>query len=151
MQKLSLAQALEQILKEDPRYDAEAYLFVKEALDYTVKALNKPADGPNKHVTGTELLDGIRAYAIGEYGPMTLRVLTTWGVKRCEDFGDIVFNLVDKGVLGKSTNDHKTDFTDGYDFLEAFAQPFLPASASRTRRTSEDPQYDTQKTVTGGA
>ena len=151
MQKLSLAQALEQILKEDPRYDAEAYLFVKEALDYTVKALNKPADGPNKHVTGTELLDGIRAYALGEYGPMTYRVLTTWGIKRCEDFGDIVFNLVDKGVLGKSTNDRKTDFSDGYDFFEAFARPFRPPSEARATRSSQDPQYDAQKTVSGGS
>jgi uncharacterized repeat protein (TIGR04138 family) len=138
MQKLCIGEALEQILKEDPRYDMEAYVFVKEALDFTVKMLDKPMEGPEKHVSGGDLLEGIRRYAAREYGPMAFRVLTAWGVKRTEDFGEIVFNLVTKGILGKSNNDQKSDFANGYDFHDAFAKPFLPASpAIRDRVRSE--------------
>ena len=150
MQKLCLGEALEQILKEDPRYDMEAYIFVKEALDFTVKMLDKPMEGPEKHVSGLDLLEGIRRYAAREYGPMALRVLNSWGVKRTEDFGEIVFNLVTKGILGKSNNDQKSDFTNGYDFYDAFAKPFLPASSAiRERLRNEDLPLKKQETTLG--
>ena len=128
MQQISFAEALEQILQEDARFDAEAYLFLKDALDHTVKMMGKPAHGPAKHVTGQELLNGIRGYALQEYGPMALRVLNTWGIRRTEDFGELVFNLIGKGIFGKTATDRKEDFANGYDFFEALAKPFLPAS-----------------------
>lgn len=127
MKKVNLTEALEQILREDPRYDVQAYLFLREALDFTIKLLAKPAGGPGRHVTGGELLEGIRQYALQEFGPMARRVLRHWGIRRCEDFGEIVFNLVGKGILGRTEQDRKEDFAGGYDFDEAFCRPFEPS------------------------
>ncbi len=127
MKKISYNEALAQIVREDPRYDEHAYLFIREALDFTIQTLDKPVEGPGRHVSGKELLDGIRRFALREYGPMAGRVLAHWGIHRCEDFGDMVFNLVSKGILGKTENDNKSDFDGGYDFHEAFVAPFLPS------------------------
>ena len=115
---------LEPILKRDPRYTVEAYFFIREALDHTVRQLETP-----RHISGQELLDGIRKYALGEYGPVTQRVLSEWGITECVDFGHIVFNLVNEGLLGKTDEDSLDDFSNGYDFTEAFLQPFRPSES----------------------
>jgi uncharacterized repeat protein (TIGR04138 family) len=126
VKKVNFNEALGHILREDPRYDEHAYYFLREALDFTIKLLAKPAGGAARHVSGGELLEGIRQYALQEYGPMARTVLNRWGIKRCEDFGEIVFHLVQKGILGKTDQDRKEDFAGGYDFDEAFLQPFRP-------------------------
>ena len=109
------------ILAKDTRYRPEAYFFVREALDHTVRQLETP-----RHVSGRELLEGIREYALGEYGPVAKRVLAEWGIHECIDFGHIVFNLVNEGLLGKTDEDSIEDFHGGYDFTEAFLHPFRP-------------------------
>lgn len=109
------------ILEKDVRYKPEAYLFVREALDHTVRQLEKP-----RHVSGQELLSGIREHALSEYGPVAKRVLLEWGIHECIDFGHIVFNLVNEGLLGKTAEDSIEDFHGGYDFTEAFLHPFRP-------------------------
>ena len=138
MQPTDFDEALRKILKKDPRYDAEAYRFVREALDFTIKLLKKPGSGPKRHVSGGELLDGMRQYALQEYGPLARTVLGAWGVRRCEDFGALVFNLVNAGVLGKTDEDRPEDFAGAYDFEQAFRAPFLPAGgpAARSRKVS---------------
>ena len=118
------------ICEADPRYDAAAYYFIREALDYTVKTLNKPPEGAGRHVSGKELLEGARRYALKEYGPMAMTVLGAWGVKRTEDIGEVVFNLVESKRLGKTESDSREDFRGGYDFYEAFRKPFAPASGA---------------------
>ncbi len=133
MKKVGFNEALTQILAEDRRYDEQAYFFLREALDFTIKLLAKPAEGKARHVSGGELLEGIREYALREFGPMTRTVLSRWGIHRCEDFGHIVFNLVEKGVLGKTEEDRLEDFAGGYDFDEAFRQPFRPAKKPAAR------------------
>jgi len=135
MHEEAFLKVIEKIRQKDSRYGPEAYLFVREALDFTSKALNKPAEGAQRHVTGRELLDGTRAYAIQEFGPMALTVLRTWGLNRTEDVGDIVFNLVESGVLGKTNEDRREDFAGIYDFQEAFARPFLPKSRPRVHKS----------------
>jgi uncharacterized repeat protein (TIGR04138 family) len=130
-------EAIAEIYKKDPRYDAATYLFVRDALDFTVKTLERPATGRGKHVSGQELLEGIRKYALREYGPMTLTVFKRWGVTRTEDFGEIVFNLVESGKLGRTEEDKREDFADGYDFFEAFGKPFLPARPPAARQTKK--------------
>lgn len=134
MKKISYTEALAQIVRADPRYDQQAYLFIREALDFTIQKLEKPIEGPGRHVSGAELLNGIRDYAIQEYGPMAFRVLAHWGIHSCEDFGEMVFNLVDKGILGKTENDTRSDFEGGYDFHEAFCAPFRSATNSPSQR-----------------
>jgi uncharacterized repeat protein (TIGR04138 family) len=129
MQKLGFAEAIEKVHQQDPRYAQDAYYFVREALDFSMKLYKKPQHGAAKdrHVTGQELLEGIRQYALQQFGPLALTVLEYWGIRRCEDFGEIVFNMVEIGILGKTERDSRKDFSGGYDFREAFAAPFVPA------------------------
>jgi len=146
MNDTAYTEAIDQIYAKDPRYDRMAYVFVREALDFAVKTLDKPTDGPARHVTARELLEGIRAYALEEFGPMALTVLRAWGVKRTDDFGEIVFNLVEAGKLGKTEEDSKKDFASGYDFHETFAKPFLP-KVSTKRNNGRKPQSSEDKAL----
>lgn len=118
------------IVKSDARYEAGAYHFVRRALDHTLRQMDeRGGESPrenSRHVSGTELLEGIRQYAVDQYGPMTLTLFEQWGVQRSEDFGEIVFNLVDYGVFGKTETDQREDFRGALDFHEAFAKPYLP-------------------------
>ena len=126
MQKTGFTEALDQIVAADPRYDREAYLFLQDALDFTMKSRKKQKADLSRHVTGQELLDGIRTFALKEYGPMVPTVFEAWGISRCEDFGEMVFNLIRVGIFGKTETDTIDDFGNGYDFREAFVKPFLP-------------------------
>ena len=126
MRKITFEEAVAQILKEDPRYAPEAYHFIRETLDFTTRSLKKPSEGPGRHVSAAELLEGIRQYALKEYGPLAMTVLQSWGIRQCADFGQIVFNLVNKEFLGKTDEDSVRDFDRGYDFETAFRAPFEP-------------------------
>ncbi len=128
MQEVNFDEVLEQILAKDARYHREAYLFVREALDYTQKLISKQGQGQLRHVSGQELLDGIRQFALAQFGPMVATVLGEWGVNNCRDFGEIVFNMVEIGLLAKTEKDSRTDFEGGYDFDDAFRKPFLPSN-----------------------
>jgi uncharacterized repeat protein (TIGR04138 family) len=140
MQELTFEEAVEQILAKDTRYHRDAYLFVRDALDHTRKLIGKENAAPrhgsdpeavkrrgqDRHVTGPELLGGIRQQAFGEFGPMAITVFEEWGVRCCRDFGEIVFNLVEIGQFSKTAEDSRADFDGGYDFADAFRKPFLP-------------------------
>ncbi|MDI6704238.1 MAG: hypothetical protein QME40_06180 [bacterium] len=112
---VSFLETIQKITEKDTRYKTEVYTFVMEALDFTVSKLKEP-----RHVTGQELLEGIREYGIKQFGPMTRTVFEYWGVKSTEDFGEIVFNMVDNGLMDKTEHDSKDDFKNGYDFREVF-------------------------------
>ena len=83
-------------------------------------------EGTVRHISGQELLGGMRSHALEEYGPMAMMVLGEWGIRRCEDFGEIVFNMVEHELLAKTDEDSRDDFSGGYDFEDAFRKPFLP-------------------------
>jgi len=129
MQNIDFEEAIERIAGKDARYPRDAYFFVREALGFTQKTAGRTGKSV-RHVTGRELLTGIREYALSQFGPMTLTVLDEWGIRRCEDFGEIVFNMVEDGLLAKTDTDSREDFKDGYDFEEAFRKPFLPVFKS---------------------
>jgi uncharacterized repeat protein (TIGR04138 family) len=131
MHEASFDDKIEVIRTKDPRYQREAYLFVREALDYTQKNIGKDNRGRIRHVTGQELLAGIRDFALAQFGPMALMLLEEWGVRQCRDFGDIVFNMVEADLLAKTEKDSRADFENGYDFYEAFRKPFLPAGKQK--------------------
>jgi uncharacterized repeat protein (TIGR04138 family) len=140
MQDLDFAEIVDLIRKEDARYDKRAYFFVRQGLDHTVKNLKKAdAERAQKspHVSGRELLEGLRAFALDQFGPLAKTVLDSWGVRRCADFGEIVFNLIDYKVFSKTENDRREDFADVYDFDEAFVKPFRPAAKSRSNPSPE--------------
>lgn len=130
MQKIGFAEALDTILATDPRYQREAYIFLRDALDYTTKQQKKARGTTVRHVAGPELLEGVRQYALKEFGPMVVTVFESWGVRSCEDIGHMVFNLIDAGVFGKTEEDSMEDFKAVYDFQEAFVKPFAPEKAS---------------------
>ena len=135
MQDLDFDEVVSLICKEDGRFDRKAYNFVRQGLDFTVKELKKSDSsraGRSLHVSGTELLMGIRAYALDQYGPMARTVLLDWRVTNCSAFGDIVFNLIEYNVFSKTDQDRREDFTEVYTFEEAFDAPFKPKSPRRT-------------------
>lgn len=114
------------VVCNDSRYHLNAYRFIYEALEFTQAALGRdPAseDPVGRHVTGRELLEGVRGYAAQEFGPLAAVVFRSWGVERTEDFGEIVFNLVEAELMGKTDTDTRADFADGYDFDKAFDGP----------------------------
>lgn len=129
MDGINFDEELEKIVAKDPRYTREAYLFVREALDHTQKMIGKaPKDDLPRHVSGQQLLEGSRDFALQQYGPMAATVLNEFGIRRCEDFGELVFNMVENSLLAKTDKDSREDFKGGYDFEEAFRKPFLPKS-----------------------
>ncbi len=127
MQEVSFEEALELVQAKDPRYTRDAYLFVREALDHTQKTIGKDSRGRIRHVTGQELLVGIRDFALVQYGPMAITLLEEWGIHNCADFGEIVFNMIEVGWLAKTDKDSRDDFQGGYEFYDAFRKPYLPS------------------------
>jgi len=134
MQDLDFAEVVDLIRKEDSRYERKAYSFVREGLDQTVRNLRKadPARAQqSQHVSGRELLEGLRAHALDQFGPLAKTVLESWGVRRCADFGEIVFNLIEYRVFSKTESDRREDFAEVFDFDDAFVKPFRPADKHR--------------------
>lgn len=128
MQEINFDEVVEQLVAQDHRFARDAYNFLREALDHTQKQIGRENRGAVRHVTGQELLEGIRQYALQQFGPMTITVLEEWGIKNCRDFGEIVFNMVECGLLAKTDKDTRADFQHGYDFADAFRKPFWPAA-----------------------
>ena len=128
MQEINFDEKVEMILAKDSRYARDAYAFVRESLDFTQKTIGKENRGQVRHITGQELLDGIRQFALNQFGPMAVTVLEEWGVRNSRDFGEIVFNMVEIELLAKTEKDTRDDFNNGYDFTDAFRKPFWPPS-----------------------
>jgi len=114
---------LEEFLGNVTRYSREAYEFVCEALEICI---GSPAKGPVnqliRHSDATELLEAIRHLARKQFGKEAKAVLRGWKAFRTEDFGEIVFEMVDAGLLLKTPEDSKEDFKDGYSFDETFPE-----------------------------
>jgi len=126
------------LLEEARRYPLEAYLFVFEALRYAQDELGMGAEAPteplpddqpdeataDRHVSGRELCEAIRLYALDQYGLMAKLVLNQWGIRGTGDFGEIVFNLIRVGQMRKTPADARVDFDDVFDFDVAFQQGY---------------------------
>jgi uncharacterized repeat protein (TIGR04138 family) len=106
---------VEAVCRRDRRYRADSYEFVMQALTFTQKKFGKPG-----HVTGKDLLEGIRLLALKLYGPMARTVLAHWGISSTEDFGNIVFNMIAVKLLSRTEDDTLDDFKNAYDFETAF-------------------------------
>jgi uncharacterized repeat protein (TIGR04138 family) len=133
------------LLQQDRRYKIDAYAFVFEALNYAHSQLGMGADRPaeteaevepepeegaqrggeaERHLTGQQLCEAIRQYALDQYGYMAQCVLNSWGVKSTSDFGEIVFNLIGIGQMRKTSEDRREDFNDVFDFETGLRQSF---------------------------
>jgi uncharacterized repeat protein (TIGR04138 family) len=139
MQKIGFAEALESIVANNPRYHRDGYIFLRDALDFTTKQQKKIKGVSVRHVTGPELLDGVRQHALKEFGPMVMTVFDSWGIQSCEDVGHMVFNLIGAGVFGKTEEDSIKDFKNVYDFEEAFVRPFAPTKAETAKPPTQLP------------
>jgi uncharacterized repeat protein (TIGR04138 family) len=140
MQKIGFAEALDSIVASDPRYQRDAYVFLRDSLDFTTKQQKKVKGATVRHVTGPELLGGVRQYALKEFGPLVMTVFDNWGIHSCEDIGSMVFNLIGAGIFGKTEEDSIEDFKDVYDFEEAFVKPFAPEKDSAPKTTPPESQ-----------
>ena len=110
---------IKKLKKISKRYEPEAYSFILNALDFTMSKLPK-----RRHINGRELLEGIRRYALDQFGPMAKTVFEYWGISNSLDFGEIVFDLVGAGLLSKQEEDRLEDFKDSYDFDKVFGSQY---------------------------
>ncbi|HPF15059.1 MAG: hypothetical protein H6830_03625 [Planctomycetes bacterium] len=118
---------LHAIWKKDGRFAYEAYQFLYDALDHAVRLSGKDkAEVDQRHVTGQELLEGMRARAMELYGPLAAHVWRSWGIQTTKDWGRIVFLLIDEGMMNRQETDSLEDFADVYDLEQAFVESYQP-------------------------
>ncbi len=117
--------AVKEVCAKDARYSPDAYQYLREVLDFTVKRIME-AEGQPRHVSGEELMLSFRDYTLQEFGPMSHSLLKEWGLKKTLDVGEMVFNLIDVGEFSKEDGDSLNDFKLIYSFKDAFDAPFLP-------------------------
>lgn len=99
------------ITLKDSRYNPDAYEFVMDALFFTQKKFKITG-----HVGAKELLLGIKELILNKYGPLAKTVLNYWGVNTTDDFGEIVFNMINAGLMRRTEKDARQDFNGVYDF-----------------------------------
>ena len=133
------------LLKEDRRYKLDAYVFVFEALNFAHQSLGMGTERTGdteegeeenpkeseRHLTGQQLCEAVRLYALEQYGYMAQCVLESWGIKATGDLGEIVFNLIRIGQMRKTKDDTRADFENVFDFDTGFRESFeikLPES-----------------------
>ncbi|MCX6936229.1 MAG: hypothetical protein NTZ01_08610 [Verrucomicrobia bacterium] len=130
MPNLPLAETVRKIRQYDSRFSPTAYEFIRQCLDHSIQRLGRSGDKKPAHVRGGELLEGFRGLALREFGPMAKTVLNEWGIQNCSHVGEIVFQLVQHGILGQSETDRPDDFQEIWTFTEAFETPFQPKAPS---------------------
>lgn len=123
---------LKAIMERAGGFSPNAYKFIRDGLGHTVGLIHGPdaleappsPEDESRHVTGQQLCLGLRDYAISRYGVLAKTVLNHWGLRTTEDFGKIVFALVEAGLMRKTDEDTLEDFQGVYDFDEEFAETF---------------------------
>ncbi|MFK7960190.1 MAG: Minf_1886 family protein [Phycisphaerales bacterium] len=123
---------LVQIVASGP-YPMEAFNFVRDGLGYTSERVHGSSDGEGseRHVSGQDLCRGLRDYAVDRYGFMAPSVLGHWNIRRTDDFGRIVFSLIENGYMSKTDDDTLEDFCGVFDFGEDFGDEALRRSIGR--------------------
>jgi len=136
--------ALHQLVARDQRYPIEAYFFVRDSLSYAADSMElskqyrhesevyEPAE--EHHLTGQQLCEAIREYALNQFGYMARIVLKNWGIDSTSGFGDIVYNMIEVGLMKKSDQDRRSHFDDVYEFEAAFDKRFEICSSMAQRR-----------------
>lgn len=120
---------LEQVVDENGRYPLEAFEFVRHGLNFTVQQIHGHARTKSEaacHVSGQQLAWGLRNYAVSRYGLLARNVLNHWGIHRTNDFGKIVFTMIESKLMQKTDDDDLRDFDSVFDFDTAFAPPERP-------------------------
>lgn len=138
MDKELFVENIRNICTKDKRYKPDAYFFIHAGFKFASKMFKrKVRKGHERHLTAHQFLEGLRVFALEEFGPMARRVLKEWGLNSTEDIGEVVFNLIEVGNMKKAETDSKEDFINVYNFDEAFVSPFLASSKIKPRRKEE--------------
>ena len=132
MEKPTFEQAVSLLVEADDRYAVDAYCFLRDTVDVASEEARQKNDGEFRHVRGPEILEAFRKLGLARFGPMAKTVFDEWGVRTCEDVGEMVFVLIDAGIFGKSEEDSLEDFKAIYDFEQAFVEPFKPKARRRS-------------------
>jgi uncharacterized repeat protein (TIGR04138 family) len=115
-----LERSIEELSREDRRYPPGAYLLVFEGLELALSRLTH-----RRHVAPRELVEGIRDAAVDQWGLLARTVLESWNVRSTSDLGDLVFNLIRRGLLVAGDEDQRSQFDGLFEFREAFDDAFL--------------------------
>jgi uncharacterized repeat protein (TIGR04138 family) len=136
--------ALHQLVARDRRYPIEAYFFVRDALSYAADSMELSnqyhhesethESAEEHHLTGQQLCEAIREFAVNQFGYMARIVLKNWGIQSTNGFGDIVYNMIEIGLMKKSDQDLKSHFDDVYEFESAFDERFQICNSLAKRR-----------------
>ena len=111
----------------DGRYSPEAFRFLFESLEHALVISGKvKAEGTERHITGQELLIGMREYARHIFGPLAAQTWKSWGIEGSLDWGRIVFMLVDAGMLNRQETDTLEDFDQPFDYEKFFVDEYRP-------------------------
>lgn len=129
---------LEELADHDPRYAYEAYEFLFEALAHTQIMLGRVPEEhdeedeeddlevqPSYHVSGPELLEGVRDLALKQFGMLARTVFRMWGINKTKDIGNIVFNLIEAGLMSRTDQDNLDDFDNVYDMDKALIHEII--------------------------
>ena len=136
MQPIHFEESVAAILKREKRYDAQAYFFLKDSLDFTLKRFAEGNRGQGRHVSGKELLEGFRDFALEQFGPMGATLMDEWGITECRDVGNMVFQMIEEQVFGKQDSDKPEDFDEAFDFRKSLREPFLPKGKAKKPHVS---------------
>lgn len=125
--KTDIANDINSILKKDNSYKAESYIFLLNSLDYTLETFKKRHNRlvSQRHITGQEMSYGIKDFAIKLFGPTAKLVLNSWGIYKTIDFGKIVYNLIEVGLMGKNSKDKLSDFENVFNFENVFIKNYV--------------------------
>lgn len=118
---------LRKLALQDGRYSPEAFRFLYESLEHALRLSGRSeAEGVDRHVSGREVLAGMRACAIQQFGPLSAHVWRAWGIRESLDWGRIVFLLVEQGLLKRQEGDSIEDFAENFDFDQVFEREYRP-------------------------
>lgn len=135
----SFEEAINQLAKRHPEYAAEAYYFMRNAIDYAAEQLNKSDQSP--HLSAEELYLGACAYALDEYGPLARHLLASWNLCSSHDFGCIVYNLIEAGIFGRQNSDRQDEFEHLPPLCDILESPYniLPISPQMPEAPADTP------------
>lgn len=120
----SFEDAVERIVQRDSRFSAKAYIFLRDALDFTIQRVMDNEKGGERHVSGMELLEGFRDFALEQFGPMASTVIDEWGIKTGRNVGEMVFLLIDEQIFSKQPGDSLDDFNGMKNMRKILLKPF---------------------------
>lgn len=129
MQNVGFYETVKRIMYKDRRYHFDSYAFVNDAVIYTVKKFeSQRSTGESKHVSGEELIVGVLEYATKMFGPLAYEVFCEWNIKDGISIGNVVFNMLEFGLLSKTEEDSIDDFNITTNFEKSLSAQFIAPS-----------------------